>query len=161
MIMYAFFGGLVAFIFFNAEVSPTKPAPVSTNGSSTLSSSSPAKLNKEDCDNVQMTVDSLSLRTIGHSMIFGTGTAKNISKDSLRNLQAELSFYTADGKFVESAISDIKPNPLVPGKVASFSAVNVINNGTPEMKNISLKVHSVMGDEVNIVTQEMYNLICK
>ncbi len=70
-----------------------------------------------------------------------TGQVRNTSGESLRNVQAVVSFYDRNGTFITSADALIDYNPILPGQSSPFKVMErynpAMNNATLEFKYFS------------------------
>ncbi len=70
------------------------------------------------------------------------GQVKNISSQSLKNVQAVAQFYTAQKKFITSDSTLIDYNPILPNQTSPFK---VYVRWNPEMKSASIDFKTLMG----------------
>ncbi|MBS7701588.1 MULTISPECIES: FxLYD domain-containing protein [unclassified Chelatococcus] len=74
------------------------------------------------------------------------GQVRNLRDTPLKNVQAVVSFYTADGTFIDSASALIDYTTLLPGQASPFK---VINNWNPAMKKATLEFKFLLGGRLN------------
>jgi hypothetical protein len=74
------------------------------------------------------------------------GVVKNISGESLKNVEAVVSFYTKDGTFVKSDNALIEYNPILPGQTSPFK---VISSDNPAMKTARVEFKHLFGGTID------------
>jgi DNA-directed RNA polymerase subunit RPC12/RpoP len=60
--------------------------------------------------------------TSRHGYVIAEGEVTNVGDENLKSVQAVVSFYTAEGRFVTSATALIELNPILPGQTSPFRA---------------------------------------
>ena len=73
------------------------------------------------------------------------GQIKNISGESLRNVQAIVSFYDGNGGFITSSSALTQFNPILPGQTSPFSVPETHN---PAMKKANIQFSYLMGGKI-------------
>lgn len=73
------------------------------------------------------------------------GRVKNLTGQSLRNVEAVVTWYTATGRFVTSDSAFIEFNPLLPGQISPFKVTTRTN---PEMTSFSVEFKHLMGGTI-------------
>lgn len=71
-----------------------------------------------------------------------SGAVKNISGESLKNVEVVVTFKTKDGTAITSADALISFNPILPNQVSPFEALTTAN---PAMKSASIDFKELMG----------------
>jgi len=80
-----------------------------------------------------------------YSHAIAEGQVKNISIASLKNVQAQVSFFTADQTFISSADALLEFNPVLPGQSSPFKVIATWN---PAMKKASVTFKTIFGPEL-------------
>jgi hypothetical protein len=70
---------------------------------------------------------------------------RNISGESLRNVEAVVTFYDKSGGFITSDDAIIEYNPILPGQVSPFKTITTWN---PAMHTASIEFKSLMGGTI-------------
>jgi hypothetical protein len=118
------------------------------DGTSTNSSSSQSTVNPIINNTPQLELISYSCyQESGYFQI--TGQVKNISNQSLKNVEVVGTAYTKDGQFVNSEDFLIEYNPILVGQKSPFK-VMMTNN--PEMKKCNVNFKYLMGGTINTKT---------
>lgn len=73
------------------------------------------------------------------------GEVKNISSESLDNVEVLASFYESNNIFVKSAEALIEYNPILPGQTSPFKAITSSN---PAIKTSSIQFKKVLGGTI-------------
>ena len=73
------------------------------------------------------------------------GQVKNVSSESLKNVEAVGSYYDAAGGFITSSQSLIAYNPILPGQTSAFKVMTTAN---PAMKGVSVDFKYLMGGTI-------------
>jgi hypothetical protein len=73
------------------------------------------------------------------------GRVKNISSQSLENVEAVASFFDNQGVFITSSSAIIEYNPILPGQISNFKVMKTLN---PEMKKASIEFKSLLGGSI-------------
>jgi hypothetical protein len=73
------------------------------------------------------------------------GQVKNISSENLRNVEAIVSYYTGDKKFVTADDAVIDFNPILPGQTSSFKTMGTYN---PAMTNAAIDFKDLLGGTI-------------
>jgi len=79
------------------------------------------------------------------------GEVKNISNESLKNVEAVASYYTKDETFVTSDSALIEYNPILPNQVSPFKITTTRN---PAMNNCKLNFKFLMGGNIKTISTE-------
>lgn len=82
------------------------------------------------------------------------GEVLNVSNESLRNVEAVVTFRAVDGTFITSDSALIEYNPILPGQTSPFSVMATWN---PQMKKASLRFKELLGTALQTVTKEEYD----
>ncbi len=80
-----------------------------------------------------------------YSYAIAHGTVKNISGESLKNVQAVVSFYAKDGTFITSDDALIDYNPILPGQTSPFKVIATHN---PAMRKAGIEFKELMGGTI-------------
>ena len=73
------------------------------------------------------------------------GEIKNISNNSLNNVEAVISYYTKDNKFITSDSALVDYNPILPEQISPFE---VTTTGNPAMDNCKVGFKFLMGGAI-------------
>lgn len=73
------------------------------------------------------------------------GRVKNITNDSLRNVEALVEFYTEGGMFISSESALIEYQTLLPQQISPFKIMGDIN---PLMKKSKISFKELFGDQI-------------
>lgn len=84
--------------------------------------------------------------TESESYIEVNGEVKNISGESLSNVQAIASFYTKDDIFIKSSEALIEYNPILPGQTSPFKLIETAN---PAMHSAKIEFKYLFGGVIN------------
>jgi hypothetical protein len=76
----------------------------------------------------------------GHAI--AEGRVKNISGDSLRNVAAQVSYFTKGGQFIASDDALVEFNPILPGQTSPFKVIVTWN---PEMNKAQVEFKTLFG----------------
>jgi hypothetical protein len=71
------------------------------------------------------------------------GSVKNISGVNLKDVEAEVSFFSKDSSFITSTDGLTDHNPILPNQSSSFRA---LTTHKPTMERISIQFRSLMGE---------------
>jgi len=74
-----------------------------------------------------------------------SGQVKNVSNESLDNVEAIVEFYTSDGTFVKSDEALIKYNPILPNQTSPFE---VITTDNPAITKYSVSFKFLFGGTI-------------
>ena len=131
--------GIVIFIFLIIVINS------SSSNIPTGSSSSQSTTNSTVSNEPQLEL--LSYRCYDEYDYFQiVGQVKNISDQSLKNVEALGTAYTKTGEFVNSSDSLIDYNPILPGQKSSFKVMMTDN---PEMKKCTIEFKYLMGGNID------------
>ena len=140
---------ILLFIVFGAIVSSvdttTKPSPAQT---SPTSQRSPSTATPERALPTPEQPKLLLLNWTWHEeygYAIVEGEVKNISQETLKNVEAVAKFYTADKKFITSDDSLIAYNPILPGQTSPFKVSTTHN---PAMNSASITFKEPMGGAI-------------
>jgi hypothetical protein len=81
----------------------------------------------------------------GYGYATAEGLVTNISGESLKNVQAVVSFHTKSGEFVSSGDALIDYNPILPGQTSPFK---VMARHNPEMHHAEIDFKALMGGTI-------------
>jgi hypothetical protein len=73
------------------------------------------------------------------------GRVKNISSESLENVEAVVTFYDRNNNFVTSSDAIIDFNPILPGQISNFKVMKTSN---PEMKKAGISFKYLLGGSI-------------
>ena len=73
------------------------------------------------------------------------GRVKNISNESLENVEAVVTFYDRNDTFVTSSDALIEFNPILPGQISNFKVMKTSN---PEMKKAGVSFKFILGGSI-------------
>jgi tetratricopeptide (TPR) repeat protein len=73
------------------------------------------------------------------------GQVKNISNQSLKNVQALATYYDKNGNFISSDDAIIKYNPILPGQTSPFETITTYN---PAMKKAAIEFKIMWGKKL-------------
>lgn len=79
------------------------------------------------------------------------GQVKNISSQSIRNVEAVATFYDKSGGFVTSDDALIDYNPILAGQTSPFSVMARVN---PEMRTATVEFKELMGGTIPHISRE-------
>jgi hypothetical protein len=74
------------------------------------------------------------------------GQVKNITSESLENVEAVVTWYTSGGEFISSDSALIEYNPLLPDQVSPFK---VMARANPKMKRYGVEFKFLMGGSID------------
>jgi len=74
------------------------------------------------------------------------GQVKNISDESLKNIQVVVQWYDKDGNFITNDEVLIDYNPILPGQTSPFKVITTYN---PEMQKYSVSFKEFWGTSIN------------
>ena len=83
--------------------------------------------------------------TAGGNHVEAKGQVKNISNQSLKNVQAVVSFYDKNGNFITSSSALIDFNPIIVGQTSPFSTIETYN---PAMHTANIQFKYLMGGTI-------------
>jgi tetratricopeptide (TPR) repeat protein len=83
--------------------------------------------------------------TAGGSYVVAKGQVKNISDQSLRNVEAVVSYYDRNENFITSSSALIDFNPILAGQTSPFSTMETYN---PAMRTASIQFKYLMGGTI-------------
>lgn len=81
-----------------------------------------------------------------YDYFFVEGTVKNISENSLKNIEAVGNMYQDNGEFVTSDTALIEYNPILSGQTSSFKVMHTDN---PAIKKCTVDFKELMGGTIN------------
>ncbi len=81
-----------------------------------------------------------------YDYFFVEGTVKNISGNSLKNIEAVGNMYQDNGEFVTSDTALIEYNPILSGQTSSFKVMHTDN---PAIKKCKVDFKELMGGTIN------------
>ena len=81
----------------------------------------------------------------GYDYAIAEGEVKNISTESLYDVEVVVNFYTPDGQFITSAHTLIEYNPVLPSQTSPFRAGAEYN---PEMKTATISFKTFSGGTI-------------
>lgn len=84
--------------------------------------------------------------TAGGSYVEAKGQVKNISGQSLRNIEAVVSLYDKNGNFITSSSALIKFNPILVGQTSPFTVMETYN---PAMHKANIQFKFLMGGTIS------------
>jgi hypothetical protein len=73
------------------------------------------------------------------------GSVKNISSESMKNVEAVVTFTTKSGEHITSSSALIQYNPILPGQTSPFK---VMQSWNPAMTSASMDFHELMGGSI-------------
>lgn len=111
---------------------------------------------QEACSGVKLVVESWSWSD-EDSFVKATGEVTNVSGESLKSIEAEVSYYTSDGTFVKNDTGFLEYNPVLPGQTTPFST---ITTGNPAMSNAKLRFKEFVGGEIVAMNRKEYKRSC-
>lgn len=82
---------------------------------------------------------------IEHGYAIVEGEVKNISSESLKNVEVVARFYSSSKQFITSDSALIEYNPIMPGQTSTFRAMKSYN---PEMESASVDFKQLMGGAI-------------
>jgi DNA-directed RNA polymerase subunit RPC12/RpoP len=80
-----------------------------------------------------------------HGYAIAEGEVTNVSSEALEHVQAVVSFYTAEGRFVKSATAIVELDPILPGQTSPFRAGTSSN---PAIDHAKINFDRLLGDAV-------------
>ena len=90
-------------------------------------------------------------RTGGGSFVEAQGQVQNLTTESLRNIQAVVTFFDRDGGFITSSKALITYNPLLPGQISPFRVIETFN---PAMQKAQLEFATLFGGTLVVKERE-------
>lgn len=84
--------------------------------------------------------------TAGGSYVESKGQVKNISGQSLQNVEAVVSFYDKNGNFITSSSALIEFNPILVGQTSPFTVMETYN---PAMHKATIQFKFLMGGTIS------------
>lgn len=84
-------------------------------------------------------------QTDSESYVEATGRVKNISGDSLKNVEAVVEFEDRNGQLVTTGSALIAYNPILPGQTSTFKVIETYN---PAMKRAKISFKDLMGGSI-------------
>ena len=120
------------------------PSPSSVTGAQPSTSPTPAPPAAPPADVIAL-ISARGYESESGSYWYVEGQVKNLSGESLKNVQAVATWYTKDGTFVSSDNALIEYNPILPGQTSPFKT---ITRGNPAMSRYSVSFKSLFGSEL-------------
>ena len=127
-------------IFSNNDFTPKSSSTLNSN--STLNSSQDTSVTTHQKELLEL----LDYNCYKQRDYFITeGQVKNISGKSIESVEAVVTAYTQDGKFVKSDTTLIEYNPIMPGQISPFK---VMMKDNPEIKKCKVEFKEFWGSEI-------------
>lgn len=111
---------------------------------------------RETCNNVKVVIDAFNW-SMDDDFVHTNGQVTNVSGESMDSLEAEISFYTADGTFVKSDDAFLKYDPVLPNQTSPFEG---ITTGNPSMATAHIRIKEIFGGEIDAMDRATYNKSC-
>ena len=74
------------------------------------------------------------------------GQVKNVSSENLESVEAVVTYYTADKKFITTDSAIIEFNPILPGQTSAFKVMGTAN---PAMSSANVDFKKLMGGTIS------------